>query len=398
MTSGRLRAGRLAAVAMALGAMVTIAVSRSALPPRLASLARDKPGVQFVFTSDAHYGLTRPSFRGRRNVDARVVNAALVSAINSLPRVRFPNDGGVRAGELVGPLDFVAEGGDIANREEVVDGQPVQPAAVSWRQFVADYVDGVHTTDAAGRRTAVFMVPGNHDVSNAVGFYRPMRPPVDETAVVEIFNRMMLAPVPRDARTYDVRKERIFFTREAGGVHFIFLTIWPDSVMRARMEADLAHLDVASPVVIITHDQPDVEAKHFRNPRGAHDINARDQFENLLADTFAEGGVDAPSLIEQRALERFIRAHPQIQAYFHGNSNWNEFYDWTGPDRTIALHTFRVDSPIKGAVSATDETKLSFHVASITSSGTMTVREYLWNAGAWGTTKTVMLRGRRATY
>ena len=396
MTLSRLRAGRLAAVAMALEAMAA-----AASPP-----APESHGAQFVFTSDAHYGLTRPAFRGAAHVDAHVVNAALVARINELPGIRFPNDGGVRAGELVGPIDFVAEGGDIVNREEVLDGQPVQPAFASWRQFVADYVNGVRTTDSRGHTTPVYIVPGNHDVSNAVGFYKPMHPSIDKTALVEIFNRMMMPAVPKTTSTYDYEADRVFYTRDLAGVHFVFLTVWPDSTMRARIDADLAHITVGTPVVVITHDQPDAEAKHFQNPNGLHDINARDRFENLLTDRFADGrSVNAPTVVEQTALERFLKSHPQIQAYFHGNSNWNQFYDWRGPMRTIALHTFRVDSPMKGAVSARDETKLSFHVAAISPSGVMTVREYLWNPnprhpqspGRWGAQSTVPLRRYQST-
>jgi hypothetical protein len=395
MTTPRRCARQLTAVAMAFGAMAAAAAQQRAPQP-----SAQPPSVQFVFTSDAHYGLTRPAFRGSRNVDAHVVNGALVARINALPSMRFPHDGGVRAGEIVGPLDFVAEGGDIVNREEVIDGRPIQPASASWRQFIADYVDGLHTTDHDGRRTAVLMVPGNHDASNAVGFYKPMQPRVDKTALVEIFNRMMMPPVPKTTSTYDYQRDRVFFTRDLGGVHFVFLAVWPDSAMRARTEADLAHLSVGGPVVLITHDQPEAEAKHFRNPNGAHDINARDQFENLLADQFADGRtVDVPTVVEQAALERFLASHPQIQAYFHGNSNWNEFYVWPGPHHRIALHTFRVDSPMKGAVSATDETKLSFQVASISSAGLMTVREAFWNIDPsrpasgfrWGSSATVRL-------
>ena len=48
-------------------------------------------------------------------------------------------------------------------------------------------------------------------------------------------------------------------------------------------------VDASTPIILFTHDQPDVEAKHFINPNGAHDINADDQFENLLADQFIDG-------------------------------------------------------------------------------------------------------------
>jgi hypothetical protein len=155
---------------------------------------------------------------------------------------------------------------------------------------------------------------------------------------------------------------------------------------------------------VFTHDQPEAEAKHFTNPNGRHDINDTDRFENLLVDTLADGtSVRAPTDVEQRAWQDFVVHHANVTAYFHGNSNWNQFYDWTGPDHAVALHTFRVDSPMKGALSSRDETKLSFQVATIdTASRTMTVRECLWNVDpqhpsapvAWGASTTVALSPR----
>jgi hypothetical protein len=151
----------------------------------------------------------------------------------------------------------------------------------------------------------------------------------------------------------------------------------------------------------VAHDQPEAQAKHFTNPNGRHDINARDKFENLLADPLADGTtVDAPTTIEQHALETFLARHRNITAYFHGNSNWNEFYDWRGPEHLATLHTFRADSPMKGSQSADDESRLSFHVATIdAATHALTVRECLWNVRlddpaapcVWGDTRTVDL-------
>ena len=338
--------------------------------------------VRFVFTSDAHYGVTRSHFRGHDRVDAHVVNAALVEAINQL-----------------GPLDFVAQGGDIANREEVTELGPIQSAATSWAQFSHDYIDGLRVTTTGGGKAPLYVVPGNHEVSNALGFYKPMRPLVDKTALVEIYNRMMTPRQPKTTSTYDYRSDRVLYSHTLGGIHFVFMTIWPDSIARAWLENDLGHVDRSTPVVVFAHDQPEAQAKHFTNPNGAHDINATDKFENLLAERLADGTtIESPTTIEQRDLERFLERHRNITAYFHGNSNWNEFYDWTGPSHTLLLHTFRVDSPMKGAVSADDETRLSFHVAEIEPSTRMlTVRECLWNRDparpslAWGESKTVSL-------
>ena len=102
-------------------------------------------------------------------------------------------------------------------------------------------------------------------------------------------------------------------------------------------------------------------------------------------------------LREHRELEAFLAAHPAIRAYFHGHENYNEFYDWQGPDYTISLPTFRVDSPMKGDVSAGNETELSFLlITADTDTDSMTVREVLWNTDAsdtitWGQTRTVSL-------
>ena len=107
--------------------------------------------INFVFTSDSHYGITRPAFQGASNVDARVVNAALVRQMNSLPNTKFPVDGGLREGMTVDSVDFVVDTGDIANRSEVVGGTAIQSAATSWSQFEADYVKGLRLKDGAGR-------------------------------------------------------------------------------------------------------------------------------------------------------------------------------------------------------------------------------------------------------
>src|SRR5262249_18067092 len=95
-----------------------------------------------------------------------------------------------------------------------------------------------------------------------------------------------------------------------------------------------------------------------------------------------------------------------IVGYFHGNSNWNEFYTWTGPDGDVALNVFRADSTMKGKNSGKDETKLSFQVVTYdVTTKTLTARECLWNARgrsdtdetavAWGALRTVSLAPRK---
>lgn len=360
--------------------------------------------LQFVFTSDSHFGLSRKAFRGRANVDAAVVNEALVATVNALPAAVLPKDGGIGGGAAVGPIDFLANAGDIANRAEMGDIEQIQPASVSWSEFQRVYVQGVKVQDHSGQAAPVFVVPGNHDVSNAVGFHKPMVPTVDGSSLAGIYNLMMKPAIPLTPTTLIYPRDRVLTTRDLGGVHFIFLTVWPDSAERTWMERDLAAVPADTPVMIFTHDQPDAEGKHFTNPIGQHDINPTDKFENLLVDQLRDGStIDTPSLREQADLEQFLAAHPNVTAYFHGNSNWNQFYDWTGPNQSVALHVFRVDSPMKGNFSATDETALSFQLATIDlASRRMTVREVLWNAhrgGAgteitWGGSTTVALSPR----
>jgi Calcineurin-like phosphoesterase len=352
------------------------------------------PGVvQFVFTADAHYGITRSSFRGAKDVNARIVNRALVASINALTATPFPADGGLRARGPVGPIDFVVEGGDVSNRADVVDGKAIESAASTWRAFVDDYVNGVSLTDAGGRKAPVLVVPGNHDASNAVGFYKPMMPATDVSTLVGMFNLMRQPSTPLSNDTFAYDRDRVLASRDVGGVHFAFLHVWPDSRGRAWLTEDLSHVAVETPVVLFAHVGPEPDSRHFRNPNGRHDLNETDAFENLLSDEFTER---APA-----ALEQFVAAHPNISAYFHGHSNFNQFYDWTGPHGTVALHTFRVDSPMKGAISKDDETTLSFQIATIdVASRTMTVREVLWNAHpdhpslTWGGSTTVALSPR----
>lgn len=357
--------------------------------------------LQFVVTSDAHYGITRARFRGRTNVDAHDVNLALVAAINTVPTGTFPQDGGRRAGEAVGPIDFIVEAGDMANRQEDNDTDHVQGASASWAQFVDDYVNGLHLRNGAGQATPLFLLPGNHEASNAIGYYEHMTPATDPVPLIDIRNRMQADARPLTPSTFNYSRDRVFYTRDIAGVHLVFLHVWPDSAMRARMDSDLATVPRTTPVLVFAHDQPDVQSKHLTNPHGRHDINATDKFENLLSDTFASGAsVESPSVLEQGELERFLARHPNVTAYFHGNSNWHQVYDWNGPSHSVRLHTVRVDSPMKGAVSADDESRLSFAVVTMDlAARVMTVRECLWNAQAatgleWGEATTVTLSPR----
>ncbi len=365
------------------------------------------PDVTFVFTSDVHFGIARGQFRGASFVNAQVVNAAMVRKINQLPGVLLPPDGGLRSGERIGAVDFVAITGDLTNRQELYPIH-VQSAAVSWAQFKACYIDGLTLRDPRGEPTPLLLVPGNHDVSNAIGAPTKLVPATDATSMTEIYNRMMHPAVPATAGTYSYARDRVTYARDFGGVHCIFLTMWPDSFTRAWIDRDLQGVPAAEPVFLFCHDPPEIDARHLINPYGAHDINPHDAFENLVSDVYADGDAathhakpDGTTVAEQRALAAFLRRHRNIVGYFHGHNNWTEFYTWKGPDGDLALNVFRVDSPMKGRTTK-EESHLSFQVV-VFNAGKhlLTDRECLWNlqgAGdapsgpvAWGSARTVSL-------
>ena len=361
------------------------------------------PIIQIVFTSDVHFGITRPAFDGDSNVPSVKVNARLVSKINRLPAMTLPRDAGVGAGQPVGPIDFIMITGDIANRQEI----PIQSAAASWDQFSQDYLSGITLESPPSHQTPFLVVPGNHDVSDAVGFYRKMDPRTDATSMAGIYNLMFHPAVPMTKATFKFPGDKINYTRSIGGICFMFVTIWPDSANRVWMEEQLSRIDPQMPVVIVAHDPPDGDPAHFVNPNGDHGINARDRFENLLEEyskdphnTLGEDGKPTNDRIEQMGFVKFLKAHPNIKAYFHGHNNWNEFYTYKGPDGDVSLPAFRADSPMKGKYSSRDERKLSFQLISIDPvSRTLTARECLWNpdparpdaSPLWGESRTIRL-------
>lgn len=339
--------------------------------------------LQFVFTSDVHYGITRAHFRGADSVPSTVVSRAMIAAIKDLPAHHLPQDGGVAEGQRIGHLDAILITGDIANREET----GIQPASASWKQFEKDY----------DLPTPILLGPGNHDVSNAIGFWRPVNPAKDAGSMAGIYNRMMNPGSPKTAATYNYTTDKIHFIKNIGGIDLLFVNCWPDSTEQAWMTA---HLTPNTPVLLFTHSQPDVEARFFTNPNGNHGIDSTHKFENLLPEPLQDGlALKDSTLIEQRGFAAFLKQHPMIKAYFHGHNNYTEYYEYRGPEKNIELPCFRVDSPMKGKFSSKDETLLSFELITIdTRKKTMTVRECRWNPEPkdpsvirWEKTKTIAL-------
>jgi len=398
------------------GASISIPVSfsnptnaRINFTPVAYGVTTQKKATQFVYTSDSHYGITRSAIATGATT-AQPVNQALVAAINGLQSC-------VVGDPCLGPIDFVANTGDIANRQET----GIQAAAASWGQFNNDYILGLNVTDRNNSKAPLYLVPGNHDVSDAIGYYKAMTPAFDATSYVSIYN-MMMRPVTAltnagfigatpdaaiAAASYAANKVR--YSRDMGGVHFVFVGMYPDSATRTWMDADLSSVKATTPVVIFTHDQPDIETKHLMNPVFPYTINSTAKFENLVLGEGAGGyssvaAITGASTIEQAALATWLKGRKNVVAYFHGNSNWNQYYTFNGPNNDISLNVFRVDSPMKGEASKTDlanlgstvdPNRLSFQVVSIDPNATsMTVREYRWNNKTWGDSATVSLAPR----
>lgn len=352
---------------------------------------------QFIFCSDVHFGLTKDNFQGVKNVSAANVNAAMIKQINNVPYLVLPADKGVSEHDTIKNIEAVIITGDIANREET----GIQSSNDSWKQFEATYLHTLTLKKKGGEPANILLTAGNHDVSNVVGFHRPMTPEKDPTSYIGIYNLMMQPKEPKTSASFNYQTDKVHYSADIDGVHFQFINLWPDSAERVWMEKDLKSVSSSTPVLLFTHSMPDVEARFFINPNGDHSINKNDKFENLVTETFKDGStVDTKAIIEQNAFAEFLLQHPNIKAYFHGHTNYTEYYTWTGPDNNVQLPCFRVDSPMKGKYSSKDETKLSFELISIDADKKLlTVRECLWNSQPtgknipvqWGLSQTIPL-------
>jgi hypothetical protein len=349
--------------------------------------------IHFIFTSDVHFGLEKEHFRSKEDVASLEVNKAMVQVMNQLPAIQLPSDNGVQQNKLVQGIDAVVITGDIANRME----KGIQSATKSWEQFTTVFMDSMHLKKKDGLRTDLWVMPGNHDMSNAIGFHRPMSPKKDPASMMGIYNLMF---PEKQIKKFDSSLNRIHYSKDVKGVHFILLSLYPDSAERVWMENDLKNVSASTPVLLFAHSIPDVEPRFFQNPNGLHDINEEDKFENLVPERYKDGkDVKGETVIEQNGFINFLKKHPNIKAYFHGHENWTEYYQYKGPENNVNLTCIRTDSPMKGRLSAKDETQLAFELVSINANtGALSVREILWNANknathfTWGKNITISLK------
>jgi alkaline phosphatase len=361
----------------------------------------------FLYTSDPHYGIKRSVvFGGYSN--AVQVNSLMIRSINNMPNETLPGDSGIKAGQQLGAIDFVAMTGDVANRQEKSKG--IQSATVSWGQFKNDYINTISVLDKSGSKAALYLTPGNHDVSNAIGYTKTLLPATDDAVMFNMYNMFMKPATPMVAGGYNYANNRIVYSKDIGGVHFVFLSMWPDSTIRPLIDADLAGMtNKNAPVVLFTHDQPDIETKHLTSDlTTATTFDFTKSFENLVTDVVTD--LDAagklttssPTTTAQKGLADWLATKKNIVAYFHGNDNYTQNYTWTGSSNQINLNVFRVDSPMKGVKSGADATDgkgdpslLAYNVVTIDAAAqNMTVREYLWQQKKWGTSTTVSLAAR----
>jgi len=407
--------------------------------------------VNFIYTSDNHYGIVRPIFRGAYNVGGQTVNEAMIARMNTLPTQVFPNDGGVAAGQTVGQVDFLMDTGDIANRSEsssiaaisslsylgTTVNYPGQgsynspKSADTWSQWQHDFLGDTNTghtagglltlTNSQGQGIPVFLSPGNHDVSDAIGMSGAGKITalgnVDATSFVQIYNRMTpysgKAPIstnvfanPADYANVNLQ---VNYSFNVGGTHVMCVNMFPDKNILNWMSNDLANVAASTPVLLFCHaplNMAATETKVFGYP-----ANAASLTKDTAGDIpFSLNNTNtSTSYVDMNAAKQYVAdwliAHPNVRALFSGHDNFNGATNWNGQDPNGALiaprdaawpgvELFRVDSPMKGdesGVSVTtgpltgvgDETKLSFQVYSYDiATRRLTEREFLWNPTA----------------
>ena len=97
--------------------------------------------VNFIFTSDVHFGLTKEEFRGKNKVPAIEINKAMVQAMDTLSSKSLK----------VAGIDALIITGDVANRME----NGVQSATESWKQFKEVYIDSNRLQKTNGAKSEV---------------------------------------------------------------------------------------------------------------------------------------------------------------------------------------------------------------------------------------------------
>ena len=80
-------------------------------------------------------------------------------------------------------------------------------------------------------------MPGNHDMSNAIGFHRKMSPKKDASSLIGIYNLMNETNLKPNQ--FDSALHRVHYSKDVSGVHFVFLSLFLDSAERVWLDHDL---------------------------------------------------------------------------------------------------------------------------------------------------------------
>ena len=118
--------------------------------------------------------------------------------------IHLPSAAAVIADVHLGYGEARRRGGDavpLADAATVL--APLRPLleqhAVRQLVIAGDLFEAGTHTELAGEllawcaraRIDLAVVPGNHDITNAIGFYKPMQPLTDPTSMVKIYNLML---------------------------------------------------------------------------------------------------------------------------------------------------------------------------------------------------------------
>lgn len=77
----------------------------------------------------------------------------------------------------------------------------------------------------------MYLVPGNHDISNAIGYSKVLSPEKDASSAAGIFNRMMRPAVERTAETFNYQTDKVHYSFVKDG-YGLFLWECTDAYMR----------------------------------------------------------------------------------------------------------------------------------------------------------------------
>ena len=281
----------------------------------------------FVFTADQHYGMSRPAFRGCTDVSADTVNAAMVEAINSLVDAVFPLDGGVMAGKAVGGAEYVISAGDIASKLTGAGTGPALTASQCWELFKRQYCGGVALKNSGGRKAEILAIPGNHEISTALGRYPPAFPLPDAGAMVGMFNRAHNASLRPEE--YDFAAHKVTMARDLAGVRLLLVQLWPDEEARAYIAREIAASPADTPIILVCHFPPGVSAVYRESPERKFGAVPENTCGTVPADAAGQARIVELSREERRAFAGFIKQHPSIVAYFHGHHHNNHSWVFT---------------------------------------------------------------------